>query len=390
MKILQLRKNRFSVMILAMVITMIFSNATLAKNTTNYKSAILVNGETGQVLFEYNAHKQVIPASIVKMMVLLLTMEHLETGKLALSDIVTVSAWTSNIGGHQVYLAEGERFQLAELLKAVAISSANDAATAVAEYLAGDTEACVKMMNGRAKELGMENTSFANVHGLPPGKGQKENYTTAYDIALLAQELLKYPQIFTWASTIEDTFRDGKFTLTNTNRQLLRKYRGVDGLKTGFHGRGAGFNICVTAKREDRRLIAVVMGAEKKVDRYSAVVDLLNRGFNRFEEVVVLRKGFSVGKPVLIARGKKRMTTLVASKDVVLLIEKGQSDQIQQKIDIPVRRIIAPVNRGTRFGGVVVSLGDQVIMEVDLVTGDDIQKGSLVDRLKWWLMDKVS
>lgn len=349
-----------------------------------------MDAESGQVLFEYNAHKQVIPASIVKMMVLLLVMEEMEAGNLHLSDIVTVSAWASKIGGHQVYLAEGEMFSLAELLKAVAISSANDAATAVAEYLAGDTEACVKMMNARARELGMKNTTFANVHGLPPDKGQKENSTTAYDIALLARELLKYPQIFTWTSTIEDTFRNGTFTLTNTNRQLLRTYRGVDGLKTGFHNRGAGFNVCVTAKRENRRFIAVVMGAERKVDRYRAAVDLLNRGFNQFERVVVLRKGFTVGDPVLIARGKYRMTTLVASKDAVVFVEKGQEHQIQQEIDIPINRIVAPVNRGTRFGEVVISIGDQVVTRVDLVTEDNIEKGSPIDRLKWWIMDKIS
>lgn len=390
MKMSDQLKNRVFAMMLIMAIVTTVSNTAFAKSKPNYKAAILMDGETGQVLSEYNAHKQVIPASIVKMMVLLLVMEHIEAGKLHLSDIVTVSAWASKIGGHQVYLAEGETFTLSELLKAVAISSANDASTAIAEYLAGDTDACVKMMNIRAKELEMENTTFANVHGLPPGKGQKENYTTAYDIALLARELLKYPQLFTWTSTIEDTFRNGTFTLTNTNRQLIRKYRGVDGLKTGFHSRGAGFNVCVTAKRGDRRLIAVVMGAERKVDRYRAVVELLNRGFNQFERVVVLRKGFTVGEPVPISRGKKRMTTLVASKDVVILLEKGKDQQIQQEIDIPVDRIIAPVQQGMRFGEVVISVGERVIKRVDLVTEEDIEKGNFVDRLKWWLVDKVS
>jgi D-alanyl-D-alanine carboxypeptidase (penicillin-binding protein 5/6) len=345
--------------------------------------------ETGQILLEKDAHKKVIPASIVKMMVLLLVMEKIDAGVLHLSDIVTVSAWASKIGGHQVYLAEGEQFSLEELLEAVAISSANDASTAVAEYLAGDVDACVEMMNARAKELGMNDTTFANVHGLPPDKGQKENLTSAYDVALLGRELLKYPQILTWTSTIEDTFRNGTFTLTNTNRQLIRKYRGADGLKTGFHGRGAGFSVCATAQRQDRRLIAVVMGAPRKVDRYSAVVDLLNLGFNQFERVVVLRKGFTVGEPVLLSRGKNRTTTLVASENAVVVLKKGQKKEIKQEIDIPVDRIIAPVDQGTRFGEAVISVGDQVIMRVDLVIEKDIEKGSIIDRLKWWIVDKI-
>jgi serine-type D-Ala-D-Ala carboxypeptidase (penicillin-binding protein 5/6) len=356
-----------------------------------YASAVLMDYETGQVLIEENARESVIPASIVKMMVLLLAMERLESGALHLDDTVTVSAWASHIGGHQVYLAEGETFRLEELLKAIAISSANDAATAVAEFLAGgDADTCVELMNARAQELGMTNTVFANEHGLPPDKGQKENYTTAHDIALLGRELLQYPQVLAWTSTLEDTFRDGEFILTNTNRQLLRKYRGADGLKTGFHARGAGFNLCATAKRGDRRLIAVVMGAPRKVDRYRAVVNLLNRGFSEFERVVALRKGFSVGNPIPVAGGKKRATTVVASDNAVVVVEKGQKELISQNIRIPTQQISAPVSKGTRVGEAVILVDEQPVTTVDLAVEETIEKGSLVDRLKWWLVDKVS
>jgi D-alanyl-D-alanine carboxypeptidase (penicillin-binding protein 5/6) len=148
--------------------------------------------------------------------------------------------------------------------------------------------------------------------------------------------------------------------------------------------------VCATAQRDDQRLIAVVMGAPRKVDRYRAVVNLLNLGFNQFERVVVLRKGFTVGKPLLISRGKKRATTLVASENAVVLIKQGQKKEIKQEIDIPVDRIIAPVEQGTRFGEAVIFLGDQVIMKVDLVTEKDIEKGSIVDRLKWWIVNKIS
>ena len=386
-----MKSTAWYALVLSLLLSLTMSvNTTLAASEPEYESAILMDAETGQILFEDNAHEQVIPASIVKMMVLLLTMEKLEAGEIHLSDIVTVSAWASKIGGHQVYLSEGEQFRLEELLKAIAISSANDAATAVAEYLAGDADVCVEMMNARAKELGMTNTIFANEHGLPPDPGQKENYTTAYDVAILGRELLKHPQILRWTSTLEDTFRNGTFTLTNTNRQLLQKYPGVDGLKTGFHSRGAGFNLCVTAKRQDLRLIAVVMGAPAKLDRYRAIVKLLNHGFNDFKRVVVLQKGFTVGEPLRIARGKERTTTLVASENAVVLVPKDQEQAIKKEINIPVDEIIAPIDKGTRFGQAVISVGDQPITTIDLVTENDIEKGSIFQRLKWWVVNKIS
>ncbi len=376
--------------VVILLLIAISAHSTCAKSAPEYKSAILVDVETGQVLFEKNAHKQVIPASVVKMMLLLLAVERIESGAVSLSDTVTVSAWASKIGGHQVYLAEGEQFRFEEILKAVAIGSANDAATAAAEFLAGDADAFVKQMNARAKELGMEDTTFANEHGLPPDKGQQENYTTAYDIALLGRELLKHPQILAWSSTEEDTFRNGTFTLTNTNRQLLRKYPGADGLKTGFHSRGAGFNICATAQRDDRRLIAVVMGAPKKVDRYRAVVNLFNRGFNQYKRVVVLRKGFTVGDPLLVNRGKERTTSLVASENAVVLIPKGENLDITQDIRILVDAIVAPVDQGMRFGEAVILVGDREVARVDLVTESRIEKGNFLERLKWWIVNKIS
>ncbi|MCP4404312.1 MAG: D-alanyl-D-alanine carboxypeptidase, partial [bacterium] len=253
----------------------------------------------------------------------------------------------------------------------------------------GDADAFVEMMNTRAQELGLENTLFANEHGLPPGKGQKDNFTSAYDIALLGKELLKHPKLLGWSSTIEGTFRNGTFTLTNTNRQLLRKYPGADGLKTGFHSRGAGFNVCATAKRGDRRLIVVVMGTERKADRYNAAVSLFNRGFNQYKRIVVLQKGFTVGEPLLVARGKKRTTTLVASENAVVLIKKDQEKDISHKIDIPVSKIIAPIKQGTRFGEAVVSIDNQVVARVDLVTETDIPKGNPFEQIKGWVFNKI-
>lgn len=361
-----------------------------AAQSPQYKSALLMDYETGQVLFEENAHKSVIPASVVKMMVLLITMEQIEAGKIHLSDIVTVSAWASKIGGHQVYLAENETFRLEELLKAIAISSANDAATAVAEFVAGSADAFVHLMNIRAEELGMLNTTFSNEHGLPPDPGQEENVTTAYDVALLGQALIRHPQILTWTSTEADTFRNGTFTLTNTNRQLLRNYRGLDGLKTGFHPRGASFCICATAQREDRRMVAVVMGAPQKTDRYKAVTNLLNMGFSQFERVVALQKGFTVGQPIAVHQGKERTVRLVASENAAVLIKKSQRDNIRQEVHIATEHIQAPASQGTSFGTVTVFVADEPATTVDLVLDEDLEKGSLFDRLKWWIVNKVS
>ncbi|GAK50744.1 serine-type D-Ala-D-Ala carboxypeptidase [Candidatus Moduliflexus flocculans] len=372
-----------------LVVFCLMRSGAMAAEDSGYKAAILLEAQTGQVLFEDNAHGKVIPASLVKMMVMLIVLEQIDAGRLSLTDMVTTSTWASKIGGSQVFLSEGEQFPLGELLKAIAMHSANDAATAVAEHVAGSTDAFVEMMNARAKELGLNDTTFVNVHGLPPAKGQKENYTSAYDMATLGRELLKHPKVLEWTGAVEDTFRDGKFVLTNTNRDLILKYPGVDGLKTGFHS-GAGFNVCATVQRDDVRLIAVVMGSNDKADRYKGVVALFNKGFTQFEKVQVLRKGFTVGDPLIISKGKDRTATLVASNNVTLLIPKGKKDAIRQEVNIPIPRIPAPVAKGVRFGEVVIYLDDQEITRVDLVTDRDIERGNIFDQMKWWVVNKIS
>lgn len=256
-----------------------------------YKAAILIDDATGQILFEENAHVPLYPASMVKMMVLFLAMEQLEAGRIHLTDQVTASEWAAHMGGQQVHLAKGETFTLQELLDAMVIASANDAAVAVAEYLYGDVERCVIYMNARARYLGMNETTFANVHGLPPGKGQVDNVTTAYDIAILGRALLhNFPQVVDWTSTRQRPFRNNEMTLVNTNSYLLRRFPGVDGLKTGYH-RGSGYNVCVTAKQEDHRIFAVIMGAPSELDRNRAAKALLTQGFTTIKNTAALRNG---------------------------------------------------------------------------------------------------
>jgi len=356
-------------------------------DTPPYKAALLMDADTGQILFEQNMHQRLVPASLVKMMVILIALEKVQQGSVKLTDPVTASAWASKIGGHQVYLKEGEVFPLEELLKAVAITSANDAATAVAEYLAGSTESFVQLMNQRAKELGMNDTTFANVHGLPPGKGQEENYTSAYDIALLARELIKHPEVLHWSSTREDTFRNGSFTLTNTNK-LLGSFPGLDGLKTGYTDE-AGFNLCATAKRDDLRLISVVMGVSNSRIRFSETTKLLSMGFNTYKKVALFKKGFTVDKEVTISKGKVYKVKPVPAQDVGVLIKKGEEGLLKTEFVNFVDTLEAPVQKGHKVGEIVVKLQDQVLTKTDLVIDEAIPLGSVITRFIWWMWEKI-
>jgi D-alanyl-D-alanine carboxypeptidase (penicillin-binding protein 5/6) len=248
----------------------------------SYKSALLMDADTRAILYAENAHNKLAPASLVKMMLLLIAMEKLESGEIGHGDEYQVTAAASKIGGHQVYLKQGEVFVLEELLKAVIMASANDAAYAIAEHIAGSQSAFVKLMNQRAVELGLKNTRFTNVHGLPPDRrrGQSEGQSTAYDLAVLGQALTAHPFVLKWSSTRLDSFRQGTFQLLNTNHRFLRSVEGADGLKTGYHPRGAGFCAVVTATRAGRRLIAVVMGAENGRTRLKVSRHLIESGFN--------------------------------------------------------------------------------------------------------------
>lgn len=252
-----------------------------AEVNAQYKAALVLDARSGEVLFSDRATRQVIPASLVKMMTSLIALERVRDGQASLADRYTVTAAASRIGGHQVYLKHGESFQLGELLKAVIIGSANDAAFAIAEHLAGSHQAFVRLMNERARELGMKGTRFANAHGLPPDrrKGQRDNLTTAYDLALLAREVIQHELFLRWSSTRLDSFRDGTFQLLNTNHRFLRRVQGADGLKTGYHSRGAGFSMVGSVVRGGRRLIVVVMGARRASLRLKAAAQLIDLGF---------------------------------------------------------------------------------------------------------------
>jgi D-alanyl-D-alanine carboxypeptidase (penicillin-binding protein 5/6) len=239
-----------------------------------------MNAASGEVIFQANPHRRLIPASLTKMMLALVGMEGLRKGSLKLTDDVRASEGACEVGGSQIYLHPGEILTLEEMFQAILIRSANDAAASVAEHVAGSQERFVDLMNARAQKLGMQDTVFNNVHGLPSRDGH-DNISSAYDMAILAKELLKYPEILHWSSMSTASIRDGQYTIHTTNR-LLGTCDGVDGLKTGFV-RKAGFSIAATAKRDGKRLITVVMGSPSSATRFNSTKDLLSKGFDRYQ-----------------------------------------------------------------------------------------------------------
>lgn len=243
-----------------------------------YRSALLVDADTGQVLFEDHAETVVYPASVLKLMDLLVILEQLEAGNIKLDDMVQVTKEAAKMGGSQVYLDPREQFSVQDLLYALAIQSANDAAVALATHVAGSTKGFIAMMNKRAQELGMKDSHFYSVHGLPPSKGQKPDETTARDLALLSRELAKRPDIFEYTGTKERSLREGTFVMRNHNH-LLGQVSGCDGFKTGYF-EAAGFSIVATAKRDGVRLLAIVMGSKNRKVRDAKAKELLAKGFS--------------------------------------------------------------------------------------------------------------
>ena len=259
--------NRYSIISGALFfITLFTANSVFSAENVNryrshYKAALLADAESGRILHHDRMHQKIYPASLVKMMVALIALEELESGRISLQDSVKVSRWASKIGGHQVYLKQGEIFKFRKLMEATVIASANDASVAVAEHVLGSDKVFIKRMNERALELGMNKTRFYSVHGLPPGRGQQLDVSSAYDLYLLALELIKHPQFLRWSSTRLESFRNGTFQLLNTNHRLIKSYRGMEGMKTGYHRR-AGFNLVSSAKRDGQRYISIIIGAK--------------------------------------------------------------------------------------------------------------------------------
>jgi D-alanyl-D-alanine carboxypeptidase (penicillin-binding protein 5/6) len=342
------------------------------------ESALLMEVATGAILFEKDIHKQRAPASMVKMMLMLIVMEKLRAGELHLSDTIATTAHASKMGGSQVYLREGEAFTLEEMMKAVAIASANDACVAIAEHISATVEGFVELMNERAKALSLDDTHFETVHGLPPTNGHPGDLTSAHDMAVLARELTKYPELLGWSATKEDNLRGGKFILTNVNK-LVYQFPGVDGLKTGFHAQ-AGFNVTATAQRDGVRMIAVVMGAPNSTVRFDEAKRLLAMGFNSYRKVVLVRKDAPVGPEITVSGSTLRKVRAVAQEDVAVVVKKGIEKQLVTDVQVP-KDLSAPAHRGQVIGEVRIKHQEQILTRTAAVVPEEIPKVSLIWRL---------
>ena len=339
------------------------------------KSAVLMDVATGTVLYESNANEPLAPASVTKIMTMLLIMEAVDSGSISMTDQVTASEMAAAKGGSQIYLKAGETMSVSDMLKSIAVSSANDCACAMAEHIAGSEEAFVARMNQRAQELGMKNTHFVNCTGLDDSPEAASHKTTAYDIALMSRELLKnHPKIKEFTTIWMDTVRNGTFGLSNTNK-LIRFYQGATGLKTGFTS-SAGYCLSATAQRDGMELIAVVMGADTSQNRNAACKQLLDYGFANFALIqpeltetgdVPVRLGTQDGVPVQLGDFSG------------LLIDKSQKSSVTTQVTLE-EVATAPVSQGQRLGTLKVLSGDQLLREIPLVAAQS------VPRLTWGAM----
>ncbi|MCI8575151.1 MAG: D-alanyl-D-alanine carboxypeptidase [Bacilli bacterium] len=341
----------------------------------NSKSAILIEASTGQILFEKNSDEQLKPASMTKIMSMLLIMEAIDSGKLSLEDSVMISKNASSMGGSQIFLQEGETYKVSELLKGIAIASGNDAVIALSEKVGGSVDNFVKMMNDRAKSLGLTNTHFVNPHGLDA----EDHYSSARDMSIMGRELLKHEKILEFTSIYEDYLKkpDGSSTwLVNTNK-LVRFYNGADGLKTGFT-EGAGYCVTTTAKRNDMRILSVVMGVETPDKRSSDTTNLLNYGFNTYQVQSILKKGDVLGSTKVLG-GKKENVDVVLLEDITEIIQVNEENKTYTH-EVNINEISAPVHYGDIVGQVIVydQNGKEVAKE-DITVAEDVEKASIWD-----------
>lgn len=353
-----------------------------AERPEPFAAALLIDSDTGQVLFEHNPDLLHIPASLVKIMLMLLVVESVKQGAFSLDEKVNITREASRIGGSQVYLKQGEVFTLGDLLKTVVIASANDSAYAIAEHIAGTPEAMVQLMNERARELGLEKTIFTNVHGLPPGPDQKQDYITAREISVISREIIKHPLLLEWGRTVQDEFRGGKFKLYNTNK-LLAHFPGMDGIKTGYHKK-AGYNLVASVKRDNLRLLSVVLGAPTQKIRASETRRLLTQGFRVYKKMSFFTGEKPIGKPVDVDHGKKKTVAVKPAKSISLLVKRIHSGKIKTRVSLQQNSITAPVKKGQEVGKAEVVVRDQVLASVPLIATEEVARKTWLDRLMFW------
>jgi D-alanyl-D-alanine carboxypeptidase (penicillin-binding protein 5/6) len=338
------------------------------------KSAILIERDTGAVLYEKNAHEKLPPASMTKIMTMLLIMEAIDKGELSYKEKVRASEYAASMGGSQIFLEPGEEMTVDELLRGIAIGSGNDASVAMAERIAGSEEAFVEMMNKKAKELGLKDTSFQNATGLPA----EGHYSSAYDMAMMARELLKYEDITKYTGKYEDYLRentDKKFWLVNTNR-LVKFYPGVDGLKTGFTS-AAKYCLTATAKKNGMRVIAVVFGAPTPKERNAQITKMLDYAFSQYKTHPVYKRN-EVITHVNVSKGKKKAIALVTSEPISVLTKKGQSIDHMEKVIKVKENVKAPIKKGDKLGVLILKQDGKELLRSPIVAKDNVAEAS------WW------
>lgn len=343
----------------------------------NAKSAILIEAKSGKVLFEKNADEALAPASMTKMMTLLLTMEAIDNGKIKLDDMVNVSERAASMGGSQVFLAANTEYKLEEIIKAVCIASGNDAAVVLAETIAGSVDNFVKLMNDKSKKLGLTSTNFVNVYGLDADG----HLSSARDMAKIARELIKHEMILKYSSIYEDHLNkpDGSsIWMVNTNK-LVRFYNGIDGLKTGFTNK-AGYCLTATGSWNDLRLISVVMGEESQDNRTKDTIELMNYGRNNYKVKTIFKKGEVVDK-INVELGKKMSINVVTTEDIVDLVEINDENS-NYSYKVKLKKIVAPVNTGDVVGSIVIKKANNELLTSKLTINESTPKVTFFDLLK--------
>jgi len=351
-------------------ITLIFPLTVHAEELIpNATSGLLMEESTGKIIFEKEKDKQVPVASMTKMVAQIIILEHIEAGKIKWDDVIEVSRNASEMGGSQIYLEPGEKMSVKDLFKGISMASANDATVQMAEVIGGSEKGFVKLMNQKVKELGLKNTHFENCTGLD----QEGHYSSAYDMGMIARELLSHEEILQFSSVYEDYLRqntENKFWLVNTNK-LVRFYEGADGLKTG-HTDAAKYCLAATAKRNDMRLIAIVLGEEVSKVRNAETISLLDYGFNAVKVQNLKKKGEKI-EELAISKGSRNKITLVTEEDVSILQDRGTKDK-KYTIETNVDKVKLPIKKNQKLGVITVKEKGNVIVTKDLVSKTSVDK----------------
>lgn len=337
--------------------------------TPNAKSAILIDPDTKKILYEKNIYDEVSVASLTKMMGLILIFERIESGDIKYTDKVVASSNAAGMGGSQIWLSPGEELTVDELLKGIIMASANDGIVAMAEYIGGDEESFVKMMNDKAKKLNLLHTHFVN----PTGLDEKGHYSSAYDLAIIATELMKHSDVFKYTTIYEDYLRkdtNNKFWLVNTNK-LLKSYKGVDGLKTGMTD-DAGYCMAVTAKRDNMRILAIVLGEKEGKVRNSETMDLLDFGFNNYEMSTVKNKGDKVGE-ITFDKSIPEKIDITLDEDISIMRKKGESKK-EYKTEVRLDNLILPITKGEEIGKLLIKDNGEILKEISLKSSSNMKK----------------